>query len=39
VLVGAAAVGWVIRQGRRERERLAAMEIAPIERPAAGAAK
>lgn len=39
VVVGAAAVAWVVRQGRRERERLAATEIAPIERPAAGAAK
>ena len=39
LVVGAAALGWVMRQGRRERERLAAMEIAPIERPVAGTAK
>ncbi len=39
VVVGLLALGMVVRQGRRERERLAAAEVAPIERPAASVAK
>lgn len=39
VVVGLLALGMIVRQGRRERERLAAAEVAPIERPIAGVAK
>lgn len=39
VLVGGAAMLWVARAGRRERERLAALDVAPIERPAVGSAR
>lgn len=35
VILGVLVVAWIAREGRRERARLAAREIAPIERPAA----
>ncbi len=36
LVIGVAVVAWVVRQGRRERERLAQRRVAPIERPATG---
>jgi NADH-quinone oxidoreductase subunit H len=39
VVVGVLVVAWIARQGRLERERLAALEAAPVERPAPAQAR